>query len=152
MRCAVCNHPKANEILAKLYDEKITLEDAARELGVSPKTLWRHLKYHVTDSDVVDREIDPLKLLEELTLLLKERLDALKGTKKGVYVHERMIAMLVREIRETLMDIEKLSGRLQAAPLIQLQQINVQYEKLLAFITTELCEECRKKVIRFLET
>jgi len=152
MSCAVCNHPKADEILAKLLDERITMEDAARELGVSTKTLWRHLKYHVTDADVYKGDIDPLKLLEELALLLKERLDALKGTKKGVYVHERMIAMLVREIRETLMDLERLSGRLKAAPLIQLQQINIQYEKLLAFITTELCEECRKKVIRYLET
>jgi len=152
LSCRVCKDPRAPEILQRVYNEDLTIADAARMLGVSYQLLWRHMRYHeVSDKKAVELDIDALQLLKEITFILKDRLDEVKNLPTGLLINERMVTMLTRDLRETIMDLERLTGRLRTAPLIQLQQIHIHYEKLLAFITRSLCSSCRKKVAKWLE-
>jgi len=152
MVCSVCRNPKAPEILAKVWNEEMTLADAARHLGVSYQLLWHHMRFHEGRKPAeTSADVDAIAVLREITDILKERLDQLRGLPVGIVVNERMITMLTRDLRETIMDLERLTGRLRSAPLIQLQQINVHYEQLLTFIVRELCSECRKKARKWLE-
>jgi hypothetical protein len=150
--CSVCKHPKAPEVVAKVKAGTLTIEDAAKELGVSYPLMWRHLRYHeVTDQQVLSGDIDTFGLLKELVTVLKRWLDEAKQLSPTVG-NARILDVVVRNMRQTLMDIETLTGRLRTAPLIQLQQVNIQYEKLTAFLLTQTCPECRKKTAEFLQT
>jgi len=144
--CSLCSDPRTPEVLYRVQKGEITLQEAARILGVSYKMLWRHVRYHEQLKLPETYATDALQVLGEIKQTL---LDILRVLKERSYDHEtiRDIAVAARELRNTILDIEKVSGRLRSAPLVQLQQINILYEELVAFMATELCEECRKKVL-----
>jgi len=64
----------------------------------------------------------------------------------------RMMTACIREARELCKDIAMLQGRLQSMTVIQLTQLNVQFERLTQFLVSEVCERCQKKVLLFLES
>jgi len=141
------SNPKVLAVLPKVIAGQLTVEEAARIAEVSPHTIRRYLRQ---ETQTTETNVDALAILQDIVNTLKERLDRMKLVPTSDLQHEKVFLMEVKEIRNTLMDLERLAGRLKAAPLIQLQQINVHYEKLLAFITTELCPECRKRVKEWL--
>jgi len=150
--CSICRNPQAAGVIARIYTNELTIREAARMLDVSYPMLWHHLRFHEgkARADIKpDEELDALAILREIALILKERLDQLRNLPIG-FTHERMITSDIRELRCTLMDLERLAGRLRTAPIIQFQQINILYEKVLTFLTRELCEECKSKVKNFL--
>jgi len=150
-RCRICNDLRAIDVLAKVWNGSLSLREAAKELNVSYPMLWHHVRFHETaQSGQKPTRTDTLEILEEITNILKQRLDEMKNLPIGP-IHERMLTQNIEVLRRTLMDLERLTGRLRAAPLIQLQQVTIHYEALLSFLTTELCESCKLRIMQFLE-
>jgi hypothetical protein len=61
---------------------------------------------------------------------------------------------LAREVRLTLESLAEFQGRLNRGggdTTIKLTQINIKYMKLTQALMTEVCEECRPKIIEILD-
>lgn len=56
----------------------------------------------------------------------------------------------IHQLRGCIRDLAELEGKLQKAPLIQLTQLNVQFEHLTTFLIRDLCENCREKAAKFI--
>ena len=150
--CQVCRHPRRAEIVAAVQQEHMSIEEGARTLGVSKTVLWRHLRFHeVTDADVLQGKFDSLEILCEIASILRQRLQEVKNLPAGTLVNERILELVTRNLRQTIMDIEQLTGRLRTAPLIQLQQVYINYEKMLTVVLQNLCPDCQRKVRQALE-
>jgi hypothetical protein len=61
---------------------------------------------------------------------------------------------LVREMRETTKSLGEFQGRLNANknPIVQIETLNLQYNQLTNLIMTEVCDECRDKIILLLNS
>lgn len=46
--CKVCKHPDRAKIDAALYDGSMTQNEMARAIGVNPKTMYNHVKEHLS--------------------------------------------------------------------------------------------------------
>lgn len=152
MDCAVCRHPRRFEVVDAIRQEQMSIEEGAKELGVSKSLLWRHIRFHeTTDADVLRQKIDSLEILAEIADLLRQRLQEVKSLPTGTLVNEKIVETVTRNLRQTVMDIEQLAGRLRSAPLIQLQQVYINYERVLAVVLKDLCPVCQAKVLQTLE-
>jgi len=125
---------------------KLSLREAARLLGVSYQLTWHHYTYHrgaeISASD------ETFKVLERIKAVLLHCLEQLDNR----YDRQTILSItrVVEQLRKTVLDIERISGRLRSGTLI-IQQVNVFYEKLMAILTTELCEDCRRRILSRLE-
>jgi len=147
--CKVCQLPDAPEIVRRIKANEISIAEGAKLLGVSYRELWLHLKNCVVDKPR-ETSVDTLQLLEELLRILRQKLLELDRMEVST-ANISALAKVADSLRKTCMDIERLTGKLRAAPLIQLQKITIHYENLLQIISTELCPECRRKVLKKLE-
>jgi len=144
--CPVCRHP---ELLAKIERGEMTFQDVANELGVSRSYVWycytHHYKAELTETQSADFEY--AEDLKELIRLLKDRVFQVV---RDTSIHDRPTAWIA-QLRGCIHDLAELEGRLQKAPLIQLNQLKVQFEELTMFLLKELPPEYQQKVLEFLE-
>ena len=151
MSCPVCFHPRAEEVLRRVRNGEITLKQAAQILGVTYRQLWNHTRFHMgRTKEIRETDVDALEVLQEITKILKGRLEELRHLDISPS-NERAIVAVCDSLRKTIMDLERLAGRLQAAPIIQLQKITVHYEYLLQLITSELPKEYQERILKKLE-
>jgi len=152
MDCPICKDPRAHQIIQQIRNNEISIADGAKLLGVKYRVLWNHLRAHEPKEvdQLRETSIDTLELLESIAIVLRKKLIDLEEME----VRPTTISALAKvcdSLRHTCMDIERLTGKLRTAPLIQLQKITIHYEVLLQIISTELCPLCRKKVLTKLE-
>ena len=150
MTCKVCNHSRIGEIEGLIRADKLTIQDASRELGCSYQEAWKHFNKCLTAPGDADEFEGHLLLLKELVRKLKARVDDLDETPTTI-VSVKMLTSLVKELRGLIRDLGALEGRLQSGALIQLTSITVKYEKLASVMFSNLCDECRSGLIVELE-
>jgi len=140
---------------------EITQEEAAAKLGVSYSYFNKHYAHHIPNEvaiaampmaqQLAKEEINTLQILENKLQKMSERLDHWLQTPISVPQVEAAIKMLSSEVRAYIEVIEKLHGNLQTSPLVQLNQINVEMQKIDRLVFEELCPSCKVRVANRLE-
>lgn len=148
--CKVCKHPRVAEIEALVRANKLTIQDASRELGCSYQEAWAHFNRCLAEPANADQFAQDLILLRELVFKLNDRVNDLEDT-PTTKISVNMLTSLTREIRGLIRDLGALEGRLQSGTLIQLNQVNVKFEKLTSIMFSSLCDKCRGSLISELE-
>ena len=156
-KCSICEDERAQQWATDLYLGKITLEDISRDSGMSYQMVWRHFHEHVEVSvqngQIVLKQIKPEEnyievlhnLMDDLRRMVKDLQD--EPTNQATV---KMKTQLISEIRGLIRDLCTLEGTLRRGPLIQLNQLNIQFEYLTSYLAMNLCEHCKKKVAEFL--
>jgi len=145
----VCTHPKGKEVKEAYYSGKLNLAEASAELGLPQSTVWHCLQYHREEAVTTVSEQSWTELLESLLSKLKERLDVLLHTpvEEG---NERVIVLLIREIRGLISDLSRLKGIVTSSSVI-IQQYNLTINKFQSWLVSNLCSGCRQKFLKYLE-
>jgi len=150
-KCSVCSHPRGFEITNQVLLGELDIYSAARELDVTYDVMWKHIRDHIKRE--FEKEVpkgDYAEVLDELMTKLVVRVKHLLALPVAIE-NERIISWHIRSINEIINRIAQLRGMIQQAPLVKLTQLTVQVNKITSFLVTNLCEECKQKVIRFLE-
>lgn len=158
--CEVCTHPHAHEVMAKVFQGVATYVDAARMLNLAPELVWKcfanHWEAQVNNGAVTLKAIDDADNIEDFVVLLRkairhfiDRLNEALQLPVSPY-NEGAVTKLSAELRALMRDILEFQGKLQSAPAIQLTIIQMQMTKLTAFLTTELCDSDKEKLLKIL--
>ena len=145
--CAVCHHPKGPTVVSDIALGRLNTEEAAKILGVSKEQVQKHLRECLKAETLGLEYVDTLK---ELVTKLKKMIDDVEG--KGVNpLTVKMMTSLVHEVRGLVRDVATLEGRLQVAPLIQINQLNLKLEKIQSFVLQKLPERYQKLLLDHIE-
>ena len=151
----IIKHPRYTEVIGKLLKGDMTLYDASRALHCEYNTLWHHVRHGIQmeaqDKKVIMKPLEPVED-DDYAGMLKNIIRQLNDKVKNVLMTtpERPTA-LVRELRGCINDLLIIEGRLSQAPIIQLNQITIQFNKLTAELATHLCDSCRQNVLKVIE-
>lgn len=159
--CKVCTHPRAFEIMTKVFQGNLTYVDAAQELNLPKPTVWNCFAHHwevvneaegvslrLKDAQTPDDFIDILK--SNIRLFIK-RLESTKTLPISA-LNERAITSLSKELRGHMRDILEFEGKLTTGAFVQFNILQVQMTKLTSFLLSELCEVDRQKLLTALPT
>lgn len=160
MSCEVCKHPRAAEVMMRVFAGDLTYVDAASALRLPVPTVWHCMKEHWQAERQGDRiilkEVTEAKTTEDFVGLMRKsvqrfigRLDQAMGLPVSAY-NEGAVTKLSAELRALMRDILEFEGKLQSAPLIQLSLIQVQMHKLTSFLFSALCDADREKLMKVL--
>lgn len=148
---AIEQHPHYQQIIDEVQSGKTSIRQAAQDLGLSYTDFWRHVNKLVSDKKIVsnpDRDSDII-LLREILYDLRDK------TKDMMSVFEqndkRILPAYVREIRNLVMDVNKLLLDQLGSPRIIIQQFMNQQTELQTFMLEELCSDCKAKVLKHFE-
>jgi len=159
MDCKVCKHPKALQVMRKVFAGEMTYVEAAKELELPTSTVFHCFSNHwemeatadsvimrLKEAKTVDDYVEVLKvILEKLIGQLKHELD-----KPGSAINQSAITRVIQEVRRTMRDVLEFEGQLKSGPLIQLTVLETQFTKLTSVLFTELCPKCRAKLLEVL--
>jgi len=141
-------HPLRDVVLKQVLLGKMTIREAASRLQVSEKTLWHYIKKGEVSTS--EEPSDLIELLRDILKKLKLRVEELLARPVS-YQDEKMLSMNVSNLEKIVMDLAKLTKQIQSAPLVQIQHIEVQYNKLQQFMLERLCVACKSKLLKYLE-
>jgi len=118
-KCSICNHPQGNEIDAAVIAGS-SYRDIARQFGVTPGALGRHVKNHLVatlaaarDADRVARGDDLLDQVADLQRQAQEIKD------KALEAADLKTALVgIRELVRIVTLLAKLRGELNANPVV----------------------------------
>lgn len=153
--CKVCTHPKAFEIMTKVFQGKLTYVDAAREMDIPVPTVWKcfttHWEVVSTEEGVVLKlkqahEVgDFVEILKEHMLIFINRLEEARKLPISSF-NERAVVAVSNECRSIMRDILEFEGKLKIGALVQLSIVQIQMTKITSWLLTELCETDRLKL------
>jgi len=157
-KCKICKDPRSSQWAADLFLGKRTVENIARDAGVSYQVAWKHFREHV-QVNIENGQIVLQKLAEEENYVevLKNLMTDLRTMVTDLKEEPtnqstvRMKTELIREIRGLIRDMCTLEGTISKGPLIQLNQLTIQFEYLMSYLATDLCGSCRQKIMDHLE-
>jgi hypothetical protein len=139
---------------------KISEKEIGKELGCSLKTVQTHFTLHYQDAFVLalaqegfaaeDAKlfIAGRDILQGLVLRLE---DKVKGMLEAPDVKARDLKSLCSELRQCIMDLEKLQGTIVDVPQKQVNILVNNYRALSDIIFRELCPACQIKVSRAMD-
>jgi len=147
MTCKVCSHPKAFEVMSKVFNGDLTYVDAAKRLDMDSRTVWNcfanHWQMQATEEGVTLqlREAkgtdDYVDILDGMIKRFIKKLDiALKQEVTPMNVGA--MTKLSTECRSLMRDILDFQGKLKSAPLIQLNIMQIQMTKLTNWLLANL--------------
>ena len=150
MVCKVCSHPRAFEIMSKVFNGTIGYVEASQELDLPQRTVWHcfanHWQMETTENGVTlqlkraETTDDYVSLLNGMIKRFIAKLDlALKEEITPANVGS--MTKLSTECRSLMHDILEFQGKLKSAPLIQLNIMQVQMTKLTSWLLTNLSPE-----------
>jgi len=154
VRCQICKKPEAPLVMRKVALGQLDVVMASRLLKTTVDAIRYHLKTCMKKVEEPEREPitdDYAKELHKLFKKLRRKVDDIVIMPISPS-NIKMLTETVKEIRNLCTDIATLQGRLQSTTIIQLTQLNLQFEKMTQFFLTQACPECRKKMIQFLES
>jgi len=159
-KCKLCSNPNRADYEKNWFNRTTTLKEVAKETGMSEDKVSEHMNLHVkfevqhkVASDYTDElaelVVDKIGILRKHTLKLNTRLtDLLNEPRDPKW--EQSIKAISSELRNYIRTLAQLEGELQQAPVIKLQQINVEYNTLKQLILTKLCPRCKKLLFKTL--
>ncbi|KXH76261.1 MAG: hypothetical protein AM326_03105 [Candidatus Thorarchaeota archaeon SMTZ-45] len=157
--CKVCNHPRATEIMQKVFAGEMNYTDAAKEFNIPVPTVWNCFKEHwqqeITDKGValtlkdVKNPDDFVTVLKGFIAKLIKQVDDAMGQPANTY-NATAVTKLSKELREMMRDILEFEGKLKTGPLVQLNVLQTQFTKLTSVIFSEMCSECQAKLLKVL--
>lgn len=158
--CTVCNHPRAFEIMAKVFAGDLTYVEASKVLQIPTPTVFHCFANHWTieaDGDKVTlKAVQQAETVEDFVTLLRKsiknfirRLNQAMEMPVSAY-NETAVTKLSAELRALMRDILEFEGKLKTAPMVQLTILQLQMTKLTAFLFSELCPGDREKLMKVL--
>ena len=155
--CSICDSGEEGRSWSRdVIMGKKSSREMAEYFRVDHSSVMDHLNTHEL---VINEETgvyeSPDFYMNELLRLLKQ----LKDWMKLVIMDEKRVdkntidagTKLTREIRLTLESLAQFQGRLDKTSTVQLTQINMKYLQLTTVLLSEVCDECRGKIIRVLD-
>jgi len=126
----------------------MNIREAAARLQVSERTLWHYLRRSYPEPE--EEPTDIIEMFKDVLKKLRGRVDELLARPVS-YQDEKMLAMNISSLEKLGMDLAKLERKISEAPLVQIQHIEIQYNKLQQFMLENLCSECQDKLVKYLE-
>lgn len=160
-KCKLCNALRSNDTeVVKVHMQvrkgEISQQEAASRLNVSYAYFNKHYAHHIPNEvqlaampmaeELAKNEINALATLQGHARQLSGRLDQWMRTSIGDPRVEAAIKMLASEVRMWIEVIEKLKGNLTTSPILQLNQINIEMQKLETIVFEELCPNCKQRL------
>lgn len=134
----------------------ITQEEAARRLGVSPayysvhinRDIQRAIRENVTPA-VAEATAGTLQQIEEVRGIFDKLITRAKDLLDLPMeeMPEGRIRAIASEVRQYAEFFSRLSGQLHDSPLIQINQLNIKYVKLVEVVNEILCPVCKAKLM-----
>jgi len=160
MVCQVCEHPKAFEIMSRVFNGDMTYIEASRLMNIPSSTVWHcfanHWQVEASNGKVSMHAAAKLETTEDfvrhLRTLLKRFIDRVEQAMElnvSAY-NESAVTRLSAELRALMRDILEFEGKLQSAPLVQINFLQLQITKLTSFLFAELCPTDREKLMKAL--
>jgi hypothetical protein len=161
-RCILCRDPNRTEYEEQYFGREIAQKDIALKLHCSEEQVSEHFRFHIPNqvaeivasksvTDLAELVVDKLGLLKKHSLKLDSMLETLYKTGEYDPATINSIKALVSELRNYIKDMALLEGELRAAPIFQLQQMNIQFNQLKQTILTKLPPEYQSVVVKALE-
>ena len=155
--CKVCAHPRALEIMQRVFAGSLTYTQAAKELHLPIPTVWNCFKEHwqteITEDKII-LKMKQAKTTEDYVEILKDlierfitRLNTAMGQPVTAY-NDRAVTTLSKELRSLMRDILEFQGKLRVGPLVQLTVLQAQFTKLTSLIFSDFCAECQMKLLK----
>lgn len=143
--------------MSKVFAGDMTYVEAARLMALPVPTVWHcfaeHWRIESTEQGVALKPVEQLETIEDfvsrLRILLKRFIQRLEEAMKlsiAAY-NETAVTRLSAEMRALMRDILAFEGKLQTAPIVQLNILQVQQTKLTSWLFTELCRMDREKLL-----
>lgn len=148
--CKCALNPNLRYVEKEILLGRKSIAWGATQLGVPYQTMWTHIKEHTTKPE----EAKEVSTLTEVLDELKEKLRKYSNTLLDQPVspaNARPVGIIVNAINTTIMNIAKLQKIISVAPTIEIHNVQLQMTKLQEFMITQLCSECQRKAIKFLE-
>ncbi len=150
MVCKICENPKIEDVEISVKSGRITIKEAAMELGADYQSTWSHFK-HCLKEPVEDKDFeDLLKILQKLIFRLDRRVDELEEAPTNL-VSVKMLTALASSLRGCIKDLAELEGKIRTSPLIHLTNVTMKLDKITSFLFSELCDACKEKFIIYVE-
>ena len=150
MVCKICENPKIEDVEIAVKAGRITIQQAATQLGEDYQSTWQHFK-HCLKEPVMDKDFEGLlKILQKLIFRLDKQVDDLEESPTNL-VSVKMITSLASALRGCIKDLAELEGKIRTSPLISLTNITMKLDKLTSFMFSELCDNCKEKFIAYVE-
>jgi len=158
--CKCCSHPDVKEVDLLFFQKKINQEEASRRLGCSSAYYSIHFTRDVQRplaervSPVVEKVIIDVR---DQVIRLREIFDKLLTRCEGLLefpleeVVEGRIKAIASEARQTAEFLCRLEGTLTNSPVIQINQLNIRYTKLIEIVMESLCPVCKSRLMKRLE-
>ena len=152
MATTIDNHPRKQEVLALVASGKMTIKEAATRLGVSYNDLWKYLKRKADQQTKITAESldEKIQLLSSLLGKVSELVEKiLTGAHSGEGL--RYGPNWIRELRNLVNDLAKLQAQIVDSPTILIQNVVESHNILQTWLLTNLCDDCKRKLVKFLE-
>jgi hypothetical protein len=161
--CPMC---KAG-IVGRNHTKNITLgkqgalENACSFFGISPIEVMEHCNTHEITIDEAAGIYESNDFYMDRVLKMVKRLDGwmdyleTKMNPEAVDLQDmKMGLLLIRESRETIKDLATFQGRLEnkGNTTVKIETLNAQYNQLTQIMMSEVCDTCRERIIKLLDT
>jgi len=145
-------HPRRQEIMKALRAGDLTVREAAAEFGVEYHVLWKYLKRH--EGEPIARDVqsidEKVQLLNEVLGKVKTNVDRLLlAASTGEAL--RYGPAWIRELRSLVEILARLQRQILESPQVLIQNVIQTQTQLQTFLIQNLCSECKRKVIEYLE-
>lgn len=161
-RCMLCEHENREQIEQDLAKGDITKKAVSQELNMTVEQVHEHMMNHFgskTGSIVRKKPeekgaIETLKgMMNKKDLLLtsvvniQQRLEVFYSKDQFTINETKQIIAMAAELRKTVIDLARVEGALAHESGITINM----YNDLKTIVISELCEECKKKVLERLD-
>jgi len=158
-QCEVCNHPKAFELMTKVFQGKLTYIVAAEQMQLPVPSVWNCFSKHwetVTEDENLAIRLKEAKDSGDFVSILRDSIDLFikrLGEAKNLPVssiNEKAVTSLSSELRGIMRDVLQFEGKLNTGIMVQLNIVQLQMTKLTNWLMVELCDNDKKKLMEHL--
>lgn len=144
------DHPQFNRVITEVNAGRMSISKGASELGASYKPFWDLVQTGITDLAKSTDKHDDITILRDLMLKVKDKTEAMLT--KFDEGDKRIIPLYVREVRQLIVDVNRIALEQLGSPKIIIQNFMIQQVQMQTFLLEELCDECKDKLLNYLET
>ena len=161
--CKVCMHKEQGEYLTKIYEKRISVSVAAREMGVSYQQWRNHLKYCVKNAVETALVPEVESIAEKVVDYANElvgQLDRVNGIIKGIEEDVRAeddndkkykmlgtLTMFEKQIGSTIEMMARLAGDLNNSAVMNVSNVKIEYSDFKTRIMDNICSSCKEKIL-----